>query len=677
MSYTQANRPMRVETALGADTLLLAALSGTEAVSAPFAFRLELLSEDPAIVPDDVLRTPVVLTLRLPDESERTVHGLVRRFAQRGRSEELTAYRAEIVPWLWFLSLSRECRIYQNLSVPEIVEQVFRAQGYADFEMRLVKSYPKREYCVQYRETHLDFVSRLLEDEGIFYFFEHSPDRHLLVLADSNGAATPCEGMPTARMAPQVATAGDDVVTALHREHRARPGKVALRDYDFLQPSLNLESTIAADEPEEVYDYPGLYSKPEEGERYARLRLEGQAARREVVSGEGTCRAFVSGCRFDLAEHYREDANQAYLLLRVRHQASAGDWRSWNDSPLDYRNRFLAVPHAVPFRPRRSTRRPFVRGSQTALVVGPAGEEVWMDKHGRIKVQFYWDRQGRKDENSSCWVRVAQPWAGKGYGSIQIPRIGSEVVVEFLEGDPDRPLVTGCVYNAEQTPPFALPAAGIQMGMKSRSSPGGGGANEITMTDTKGKEMMNLHAQYDMVTTVLNDRTSSIKNNDTLDVSVDRTETIGGKHTETIAGNTTITVSGGNYSHDVAGGTATIHVSGAVAETFDSTLSTTVSGKISLDSTGAEIAVSAATKISLVVGASSLKMDAGGTIELSGVNITINGVKIALAGDAETSMTVAASSVKCTPAGTDIAGAKVTSVATTINEVKGATVKLN
>jgi type VI secretion system secreted protein VgrG len=678
MSYTQANRPMRVETALGADTLLLAALSGAEAVSAPFAFRLELLSDDPAIVPDDVLRTPVVLTLRLPDESERTVHGLVRRFAQRGQSEDLTAYRAEIVPWLWFLSLSRECRIYQNLTVPEIVEQVFRAQGYSDFELRLVKPYPKREYCVQYRETHLDFVSRLLEDEGIFYFFEHSADRHLLVLADSNGATRPCEGMPTARMAPRVATAGDDVVTALHREHRAGAGKVALRDYDFLQPSLNLESTIAADEPEEVYDYPGLYSNPEEGERYARLRLEGQAARREVVNGEGTCRAFVSGCRFDLAEHYREDANQAYLLLRVRHEASAGDWRSWNDSPLDYKNRFLAVPYAVPFRPRRRTPRPFVRGSQTALVVGPAGEEVWMDSHGRIKVQFYWDRIGTKDENSSCWVRVAQPWAGKGYGSIQIPRIGSEVVVEFLEGDPDRPLVTGCVYNAEQTPPYALPAAGIQMGMKSRSSPGGGGHNEISMTDTKGKEMMNLHAQHDMVTTVQhddaqtvnNDRTITVKGNHTESITKDCTITVDAKHTETVKGDTSITISQGNYSHTVAAGTATLHVKGAVAETFDDGQTTTVAKDVAIRSTSAKITLTAATEIVLTTGDSSISMKSDGTITISGKTVTVAGTDTA-------SMGVGAQSVTANKQKVMVSGAGISATAVGVHEISGALVKIN
>jgi type VI secretion system secreted protein VgrG len=678
MSYTQANRPMRVTTALGEDALLLARLSGVEGVSVPFSFRLDLLSENAEVAADDVLRTPAAVTLRLADDSERVVHGLVRRFVQLGQSEELTAYRSEIVPWLWFLSLSRESRIYQNLSVPQIVEQVFRGLGQADFELRLVKSYPPREYCVQYRETHLDFVSRLLAEEGIFYFFEHSAERHLLVLADSNGAAQPCPGIPSARMAPQSAEGGDDVVTELRREHRARPGKIALRDYDFLQPSLDLESALADQEPEEVYDYPGGYTQPDEGERYARLRLEAQAARREVVRGEGTCRGFVSGCRFDLKEHYRPDANQAYLLLRVRHTASAGDWRSWNDTPMDYRNRFVAVPHAVPWRPPRATRRPFVRGSQTALVVGPAGEEVWVDGHGRIKVQFYWDRVGRKDENSSCWIRVAQPWAGKGYGAIQIPRIGSEVVVEFLEGNPDRPLVTGCVYNADQTPPFTLPGAGIQMGMKSRSSKGGGGNNEISMTDTKGKEMMNIHAQYDMVTTVQhddtqtvnNDRTITVKGKHTESITKDCTITVDAKHTETVKGDTSITVTSGNYSHDVAAGTATIHVKGAVAETFDDGQTTTVAKDVAIRSTSAKITLTAATEIVLATGSSSISMKSDGTITISGTKVTVSGTQ-------EATMGVGAQSVTANPQKVQVSGAGISATAVGVHEISGALVKIN
>ncbi len=624
-TYSQANRPMRVDTVLGTDVLLLAGLSGVEGVSMPFGFQLDLLSEDPAVEAEDVLRTPVTLTLRLPEGEERKIHGLVSRFVQLGQGDDLTSYRAEVVPWLWFLSLSRDCRIFQNLSVLEIVEQVFQAQGYSDFQVKCTRSYPKREYCVQYRETHLDFVSRLLEEEGIFYFFEHSESRHVLTLADSNGSVPPCPGSAKARMASQ-STIDEDVVTELRREHAVYVGTVTLRDYDYLQPSLSLESSMSGEGREEVYDYPGNYTTLDEGERYARIQLEAEEALRRTVQGKGLCRYFQSGCHFELTDHYVGDANQAYLLLRVQHSGSGGDYRSWDTAPVDYRNEFLAIPHDVPFRPARRTPTPVVRGSQTALVVGPAGEEVWVDRHGRIKVQFPWDRVGQRDENSSCWVRVAQPWAGKGWGAVQIPRIGNEVIVEFLEGDPDRPIVTGSVYNAEQAPPFALPGAGIQMGMKSRSSPGGGGYNEITMTDTKGKEMMNVHAQYDMTTKVEHDDTQTVVN--------DRTISVTGKHTETIKKDTTITISEGAYSHDVEAGTSTAHVKGAVTESYEATQATTVKGDITIVSQTGGIAIAAdaqhiyikgTTSIQLRVGASMIWMDAGGQIGIEGVNVAIKG----------------------------------------------------
>ncbi|HEU4456417.1 MAG TPA: type VI secretion system tip protein TssI/VgrG [Longimicrobium sp.] len=644
MSYTQTGRPMRVETALGADVLLLAGLSGLEGVSRPFSFRLDLVSEDDAVSAAGLLRTPAAVTLLLPTGDERTIHGLVRRFVQEGRREELTSYQAEIVPWLWFLSLSRESRIYQELSVPEIVEQVFRGLGHADFELRCTRPYPKREFCVQYRETHLDFVSRLMEEEGIFYFFEHSPDRHLLVLADDNGAVKPCPGGAGARMAPQEAD-GEDVVGTMHWEEQACVGKVVLRDYDFLQPSLKLEGSIAAGEPEELYDYPGEFTAPDEGERYARLRLEEAGALRQVARGQSTCRVFQSGFRFDLSDHFRASANQAYTLLQVQHVASAGDYRAGGTGPMEYRNHFVAIPHSVAFRPPRATPHPVVQGSQTALVVGPAGEEVWVDRHGRIKVQFYWDREGKKDENSSCWVRVSQPWAGKGYGSVQIPRIGNEVVVEFLEGDPDRPIVTGCVYNAEQTPPFELPAAGIQMGMKSRSSKGGGGYNEITLTDTKGTELITIHAQYDMGTVVEHDKTLSVGNdesisigaNETLSVEKNRSESIGADDSLSVGGSRSVTVDK-DESLDVTGNRSvtvgkdeSIDVTGKRTTTItrDDELSvgekrSAQVGKDDVLQVGKKLVIDAGDEITIKTGDASIVMKKDGTITIKGKDIKLD-----------------------------------------------------
>ncbi|HSG81537.1 MAG TPA: type VI secretion system tip protein TssI/VgrG, partial [Gemmatimonadota bacterium] len=327
--YSQANRPLRVETVLGANVLLLESFSGQEGVSMPYSYTLDLASPDPALAAADLLRSPAAIKLQLPDGKDRTIHGLFSKFVQRGQADDLTFYRAELVPWLWFLSLSTDCRIFQEMTVLEIVEQVFRDQGYSDFKIKCVRSYPVREYCVQYRETHLNFVSRLLEEEGIFYFFEHSGDKHVLVLTDDNTSIKPCPSQATARvMAMAGAQQEEDVVTMVESEHAVYPGKVTLGDYDYLQPRLRLESTAAGNGREELYEYPARYAQLADGERLARTRLEEQEAWQQVVRGEGTCRAFQSGYRFELKEHYRRDANQAYHLVRVMHAASVGGYRA-------------------------------------------------------------------------------------------------------------------------------------------------------------------------------------------------------------------------------------------------------------------------------------------------------------------------------------------------------------
>jgi type VI secretion system secreted protein VgrG len=593
--YSQANRPMRVDTALPVDELLLEGFSGSEAVSGPFAYTLDLLSESPAVPAAKVLRAPACVTIK-GVKSERTIHGLVRSFTRLGSSEDLTSYRAEVVPWLWFLSLSTDCKIFQNLSVPEIVEQVFTGLGYKDFQFKLVKSYPKRLYCVQYRETHLNFVSRLLEEEGIFYFFEHSADKHLMILGDDNSAFKPCPGQPAARMATDAgAWQEEDVVLSCECEDAVHTGKVTLRDYDPEQPLLSLESSVAGKEPEEVYAYPGGYTMLEEGERYARLQLEAEEVQRQVIRGGSTCRAFQTGYRFDLKEHEAKEANQAYVLLEMRHSARAGDYRSWDTAPMDYQNDFLAIPASVPYHPPRRSYKPRVWGSQPALVVGKKGEEIWTDKHGRVKVQFYWDRLGKKDENSSCWIRVSQPWAGKGWGSLAIPRIGQEVLVEFLEGDPDLPIITGKVYNADQTPPYDPSKGGVVSGLRSNTHKGKG-YNEMSMDDTAGKEKITIHAQYDMSTTVEHDDTQKI-------VSGNRTiEIVAGKHTETIKGDTTINVTAGKQAN-------------------------TVNKSIDITSQTAYIHLKAETEIQLEVGSSKLLMKKDGTISMTGVDIGVTGSK--------------------------------------------------
>lgn len=560
--YTQANRPIRVDTVLEKDLLLLNSFNGIEGMSQPFAAQVDLLSTSPDLDPAKLLRTPMLVTIHMKSGEKRLLHGICRRFSQGQRHDDLTVYRAEIVPWLWFLRLSRESRIYQENTVPEILELVFDRLGYADYELRLTRSYLPRTYCVQYRETHFDFVSRLMEEEGIFYFFDHTAEKHMLVLSDDSSLSKAAPGAETARFTEDDRHA-DDVIRELEREHAVHTGKVTLTDYDFEQPSLDLLRGQGDDEFEELYDYPGRYTQPDEGERLALLWLEVEEMQRQTVRGGGNVRGFIPGFHFTLQEHYRRDANGKYLITQVQHTASAGEYRAWDsNTEIAYSNTFTCIPDGTPYRPPRRTQRPLMYGSQSALVVGPSGEEIHTDKYGRVKVQFYWDRDGQRNEKSSCWIRVTTPWGGKGYGAVSIPRIGNEVVVAFEEGDPDRPIIIGSVYNADQTPPFDLPGDGITMGMNSRTSPGGGGNNQIAMKDTAGKEMITIHAQHDMETTVEHDQTVTVNDgNRTMSIrSGTLTDTSKGDAKLTIeAGSRTVSVTGGDY---VAGASDAVKLHG-------------------------------------------------------------------------------------------------------------------
>ena len=650
--YSQDGRKFKVETPLGPDVLLLERFSGEEAVSTPFSFTLHMVSEDPAIDAGALLRQPVCVTMEIPGGGTRLVHGRVRRFAQLGRSagDGLVSYEAEVVPWLWFLALATDSRIFQGKSVPDIVKAVFDDLGLQDVRFALTGSYAPRDYCVQYRETHLDFVSRLMEEEGIFYFFEHARDKHTLVLADGASAIKPCPGQATARFMPQAGPElAEDVVLGVSLQHSAETGKVALRDFNFLTPSANLETAIAGHAPEERYDYPGGYADRGAGERYARLALDAHEAGRELLLGSGTCRAFVTGHRVGLADHYRGDANKQWHILRVVHQGTSGGFGSGRgDDASDYQNTFECIPHAVAYRPPAVTPRPAVRGSQTAIVVGPGGEEIYVDKYGRVKVQFHWDRLGKKNEGSSCWVRVASTWAGKNWGFIAIPRIGQEVVVDFLEGDPDQPIITGRVYNAEQMPPYDLPANKTQTGIKTRSTTGGGTANfnELRFEDKKGAEQIYIHAEKDKQVVVENDRTESVGHDESISIGNDRTESVGKDETISI---------GENRSEDV-GKDETVSIGANQSLTVGKNQTTSVGADQSLDvgkkrdvSVGADESITigasqkvqvgkdgtvqigkkyvlqAGDEITLKTGDASITMKKDGTITIKGKDITING----------------------------------------------------
>lgn len=550
MAYTQDDRHIALKTPLGKDVLLLKGFSGREGMSQLFSFDLELLSEvDPAVDFDAIVGKNVTISVKHP-QGVRYINGVVRRFSQVAGDPSFAEYRAEVVPWLWLLTQTADCRIFQNMTVPDIIAKIFKDLGFTDFKFSLVKTHEPREYCVQYRETDFNFVSRLMEQYGMFYFFAHADGKHTLVIGDAPGAALDCAPAQATFQGTAWATVmPEDVVFQFTKEQEVRPGKYSLTDYNFTTPSLKLNVSVDSVYPStsgtklEVYDYPGEYQKRAEGDQLVKLRIEEEEAQRSVLQGGSGCRQFTSGHKFKLQGHARTELDTMYVLTSVAHDAAEHGYDTGADDEFSYSNRFTCIPAAVPFRPPRVTPRPVIQGSQTAEVVGPKGEEIYTDKFGRAKVQFHWDREGKKDENSSCWIRVSHPWAGKGWGSVSIPRIGQEVIVDFLEGDPDQPIITGRVYNGELMPPYGLPAGGMVSGLKSNSTPGGGGFNEMSMNDTKGKEMITIHGQYDLGSVVEHDVTEKVGNNMTGTIVNNETLSTGANRTRTVGKNETVTVS--------------------------------------------------------------------------------------------------------------------------------------
>lgn len=668
MLHTQETRFIKIDTPLGPDVLLLQGFDGTEAISRLFNFHLDLLSLDSSIAYDDIVGKNVTLTLKLDSGEERYFNGFISRFAQGIGDATFTHYRAELVPWLWFLTLTSDCRIFQNMAVPDIIEKIFADLGFTDYRNELHGSFEPRVYCVQYRETDFNFVSRLMEEEGIFYFFEHEQGKHTLVLANSPNAHRPCPGQEQARYHPNVdAVLEEYVVNHWEVQKEMRPGQYALTDYNFEMPGTSLAANVSGNGEYEVYDYPGEYAQKARGDALVKIRLEEEETPGIVVRGSGTCRAFASGYRFDLFNHYRDDMNRAYVLTSVAHSAKETSYSAGSaGGQAAYFNNFTCIPHAVPFRPSRITPKPIVQGPQTAVVVGPAGEEIWVDQYSRVKVQFHWDREGQKDEKSSCWIRVSQNWAGKQWGIIFIPRIGQEVIVDFLEGDPDRPIITGRVYNAEQMPPYELPADQTKSTIKTRSSKGGtpDNFNEIRFEDKKGEEQLFIHAEKnqdievenDETHWVGNDRSKTIDHDETSHIKHDRTETvdndesitIGNNRTEKVTKNETISI-GENRTEDV-GKNETITITGNRTEDVgkDETISIGKNrteqvgkdekvsigenrshsvGKNDTLDVGKNLAITAGDQITIKTGSASITMKKNGDITIKGGKITVNASK--------------------------------------------------
>jgi type VI secretion system secreted protein VgrG len=533
-SYLQAGRPIAVFTPLGPDTLLLTGLHGEEGLSQLYRFQLDLVAEDPQKVAfDKLLGNRVSVRLKLDDDRERHWSGICSQVSEVGRDVVFTHYTLEMVPQFWLLTRRAQSRIFQSLSVPDILRKVL--QG-LDVTWELQGTYYPRDYCAQYRETDFNFASRLMEEEGIYYFFKHTSDSHTMVVADSPQSHP---DMPLGSRIIFDETAQDREedfrIRSWRKSQSLRSGKTTLWDHCFELPHKHLEAermiqeSVAAgkvthklkvghNEQLELYDYPGEYAQRfdgvdrgggdrasdlqkifEDNSRTANIRMQEEATRGLTVLGAGTCRNFVSGHRFTLERHYHGDG--PYVLTSVAHRITmaSADYRSGQDGHFEYANTFTCIPLELPFRPPRTSPKPVITGPQSAVVVGPPGEEIFPDKYGRVKVQFHWDREGKSDAESSCWVRVAQSQAGKRWGSIYLPRIGQEVLVLFEEGDPDQPIIVGSLFNAREMPPYTLPENKTRTVLfKSNSSKGGGGHNEIRFEDEKGKEQIYVHGEKDL-----------------------------------------------------------------------------------------------------------------------------------------------------------------------------------
>lgn len=611
--------------------LIFRQMVAKEELSRPFEYEVELLSAKDDINPSDLLGKSMTVTVEMPESNQtRHFNGLVARFTYHGRAEGNSEYHATLRPWIWLLTQNYDCRIFQKLNAKQIFEKVCKdTHGFSDYSLSsLTAAYREREYCVQYRESDFAFVSRLLEEEGIFYYFTHEEDKHTLVLADANSAFPNISGNKDVMYrGPGEAQAGVEHISVWNVGHQIQTGACVLDDYDFTKPRVDLtgSSSISrqhAHASYEMYDYPGLHWEAADGETLARIRIEELQSQHKRFSGFADHRGMTPGRAFNLKEYPRASENAEYVVVAAETKVESAEVEQLRaDAENVFEVSFKAISRADAFRPARVTPKPFVRGPQTAVVVGKDGEEIWTDRYARVKLQFHWDREGESNENSSCWVRVSQLWAGKNWGGIQIPRIGQEVIVDFLEGDPDRPLVTGRVYNDGQMPPYALPDNQTQSGIMSRSTKNGApeNFNELRFEDKAGEEQIYFHAEKDFERIVENDDVLKVgfekksPGSQTVEIYKDRSATIK-------TGNDGTTVEQGNHAINVKAGQSLIEAAQKITLKVGASTITIEPAKITLSAP--EIAISGNAKIGLSAPMS--QVDGSATLMLTGGIVKIN-----------------------------------------------------
>jgi type VI secretion system secreted protein VgrG len=650
-----------------------------ETLGEPFTCELDLESESPDIDLSGVVGQPVTVTISLGENGVRFVNGYVTRMSLGGTFDRRARYHATVRPWLFLMSGRRNSRIFQQQSILDVAKALFREQGFSDFEESLDETYAAKDYIVQYQESNFAFVSRLLEGAGISYYFRHEDGKHTLVLTDSISGHETVSGYEAVAFHPEGSgrAEADETISRWQVTHQWRSGAFATTDYDFEKPRANLLSVSNTNARHafgdlEIFDYPGGFSVAADGSTHARVRLEELQSDVELAHGGGNVRGLGTGNLFAFTEFPIESQNKKYLIVSSSFSGTNAPHDSGDADGGEFAFSFTALNADVPFRPPLATARPRVQGPQTAVVVGPQGEEIYVDNYGRVKIQFFWDREGKDDEKSSCWVRVSQAWAGAKWGSVHLPRIGQEVIVDFLEGDPDRPIITGRVYNNDQMPPYDLPANKTQSGIKSRSTPKGGpnNFNELRFEDRKGSELVSGQAEKDLAVLVKNDesrsvghdRTSSITHDETLSVGNNRSTsigkneitTIGAAHSVTIGTSETVKV-GSTRTHSIGtdeslsvGGKQTITVAAKQTESVGADQALDVGGgrtvnvgksdsltvgaalaiKVGKDQTldvGKTLVVTVADQITIQTGSASIVMKKNGDITLKGKNISLEG----------------------------------------------------
>ncbi len=645
MPISQDDRLLQIATPLGKDFLLLNKFQAQEGISSLFRFELDLLHEEteasakPTIVDvTQILGQPMLVSLTQADDTIRYFSGIVSHFLQGNRDEHYTYYRAVIVPRLWLLTQRAQSRIFQQISVPDILKKLFED---LDVDYEIQGTFHPREYCVQYRESDFNFASRLMEEEGIYYYFEHSANGHRMIVANTPQSHRECPSKHEVPFMLEVSPYEGFVshIDAWLVANQLQTGKYTLWDHNFQLAHRNLDATeisrfhVGDNDTLEVYDFPGGYASRfdgieksggeqasnlqkifEDNRRTAKLRIEEIDAGYEVISGSSNCASLTAGYRFKLQNHPEPSLNAPHALVSVRHEAEqTPNYVSGEEYPNPYRNSFTCIPHGggkAPFRPLSLARKPFVRGSQTAVVVGPPGEEIFVDKYGRVKIQFHWDREGQANLGSSCWIRVAQNQAGLRWGAAYWPRIGQEVVVDFLEGDPDRPIIIGSVYNANEMPPYKLPDERSKTVLfKSLSYKGGGGFNEIRIEDKKDSEQIFINAQHNLDLRVKNDRLETIGNESHLIVKNDQLEQVKGD------------------KHFQVTGDQNGKVGGTISLTVGQDLHEKVSSKYCVDS-GSEIHLKAGTNLVIESGATLTLKVGGNFININSGGIFIKGTMV-------------------------------------------------